>query len=417
MAYPATASNLLLARCGLVDAASIDDYEAHDGFQALRRALEMGPDWVVEQLMRSGLVGRGGASFPTGRKWQAVRAAQGEPKYVILNADESEPGTFSNRKLLEEDPFSSVEAMAIAGLTIGSARGYAYIRGEYTTATRHLATAIDAARERGYLGADVLGSGRAFDIEIRRGGGAYICGEETSLFNSMEGLRGEPRSKPPFPVTVGVFRKPTLINNVETLVSVQPILLMGGEAFAQLGVPGFTGTKLFCLSGHIARPGVYEAPGGTTLRALLEMAGGVANGRDLQAILMGGAAGMFVPLEHLDQPLIPSALTPLGLTIGSGAVIVFDDTVDMWEVTRLIAEFFAEESCGQCVPCRVGTKRQVEILHRFTMGHGRPDDEQLLQEIGAAMGDASICGLGQTAAWAVLSALKVFPSPPGDNGA
>jgi len=417
MAYPATASNLLLARCGLVDPASIDDYEAHDGFQALRRALEMGPEWVIEQLTLSGLVGRGGAAFPTGRKWQAVRAAQGEPRYVILNADESEPGTFSNRKLLEEDPFSSVEAMAIAGLTVGSALGYAYIRGEYTTATRYLATAIDAARERGYLGADVLGSGRPFDIEIRRGGGAYICGEETSLFNSMEGLRGEPRSKPPFPVNVGVFRKPTLINNVETLVSVQPILLKGGEAFAQLGVPGFTGTKLFCLSGHIAHPGVYEAPGGTTLRALLEMAGGVANGRDLQAVLMGGAAGMFVPLEHLDQPLIPSALTPLGLTIGSGAVIIFDDTVDMWEVTRLIAEFFAEESCGQCVPCRVGTKRQVEILHRFTMGHGRPDDEQLLQEIGAAMGDASICGLGQTAAWAVLSALKVFPSPSGDIGA
>jgi NADH-quinone oxidoreductase subunit F len=379
--------------------------------------VERGPEWVIEQLTLSGLVGRGGAAFPTGRKWAAVRAAAGRPKYVILNADESEPGTFSNRKLLEEDPFSSVEAMIIAGLAVGSARGYAYIRGEYALAVRRLAAAIEGARARGYLGADVLGTGQPFDIEIRRGGGAYICGEETSLFNSMEGLRGEPRSKPPFPVDVGVFRKPTLINNVETLACVPPILLLGGEAFARIGTAGFTGTKLFCLSGHVARPGVYEVPGGTTLRELIDLAGGVPNGRALQAVLLGGAAGMFVPLEHLDKPLAPSVLGPLGLTIGSGAVIVFDDTVDMWEVTRLLAEFFAEESCGQCVPCRVGTKRQVEILHRFTMGHGRPGDVELLQDVGAAMSDASICGLGQTAAWAVLSALKVFPPPGGGNGA
>jgi NADH-quinone oxidoreductase subunit F len=412
-----THASLLLARCRVVDPASIDDYEAHDGFRALRLAVERGPEWVIEQLTLSGLVGRGGAAFPTGRKWAAVRVAAGSPKYVILNADESEPGTFSNRKLLEEDPFSSVEAMIIAGLAVGSAKGYAYIRGEYALAARRLAAAIEAARARGYLGADVLGTGRPFDIEIRRGGGAYICGEETSLFNSMEGLRGEPRSKPPFPVDIGVFRKPTLINNVETLACVPPILLMGGEAFARIGTAGFTGTKLFCLSGHVARPGVYEVPGGTTLRELIDLAGGVPNGRALQAVLLGGAAGMFVPLEHLDKPLAPSVLGPLGLTIGSGAVIVFDDTVDMWEVTRLVAEFFAEESCGQCVPCRVGTKRQVEILHRFTMGHGRPGDVQLLQDVGTAMSDASICGLGQTAAWAVLSALKVFPPPGGGNGA
>ena len=274
---------LLLGRCGVVDPASIDDYEAHDGFRALRLAVERGPEWVIEQLTLSGLVGRGGAAFPAGRKWAAVRAAAGAPKYVILNADESEPGTFSNRKLLEEDPFSSVEAMIIAGLAAGSARGYAYIRGEYALAARRLAAAIEAARARGYLGADVLGTGRPFDIEIRRGGGAYICGEETSLFNSMEGLRGEPRSKPPFPVDVGVFRKPTLINNVETLVNVPPILLMGGEAFAGIGTAGFTGTKLFCLSGHIARPGVYEVPGGTTLRELIDLAGGVPHGRDVRA--------------------------------------------------------------------------------------------------------------------------------------
>jgi NADH-quinone oxidoreductase subunit F len=408
--------SLLLARCGEIDPTSIDDYEAHDGFKVLRRALDMGPDWVLEQLKTSGLVGRGGAAFPTGRKWEAVRAARGEPKYVILNADESEPGTFSNRMLLEEDPFSSVEAMIIAGRAVGSAQGYAYIRGEYTLATRRFQGAIDAARARGYLGPDGTGSSCSFDIEIRRGGGAYICGEETSLFNSLEGLRGEPRSKPPFPVNVGVFRKPTLINNVETLVSVLPMLLMGGEAFAQLGHATFTGTKLFCLSGHITRPGVYEVECGGTLRELLDLAGGVPHGRALQSVLMGGAAGMFVPLEHLDEPLIPSVLQPLGLTIGSGSVIVFDDTVDMWEVTRLVAEFFAEESCGQCVPCRVGTKRQVEILHRFTLGHGRPGDVDLLQDVGAAMSDASICGLGQTAAWAVMSALKVFPHPASGTG-
>ncbi len=296
---------------------------------------------------------------------------------------------------------------------MGSARALAYIRGEYTLATRRLAAAIEAARARGYLGASVLDTGQPFEIEIRRGGGAYICGEETSLFNSVEGLRGEPRSKPPFPVNVGVYRKPTLINNVETLVNVPPILLMGGEAYSRIGAPGLTGTKLFCLSGHIARPGVYEVPGGTTLRQVIDLAGGVPNGRSLQSVLMGGAAGTFVPPEHLDTPLVPSALGPLGLTMGSGSIIVFDDTVDMWEVTRLVAEFFAEESCGQCVPCRVGTKRQVEILHRFTMGHGKPGDAELLRDLGVAMTDASICGLGQTAASAVLSALKVFPPPGG----
>jgi NADH-quinone oxidoreductase subunit F len=313
--------------------------------------------------------------------------------------------------LLEEDPFASVEAMIIAGLAVGGAQGYIYIRGEYALAAYRLTHAIEQARAAGYLGSDMLGTGRQFDIEVRRGGGAYICGEETSLFNSLEGMRGEPRSKPPFPVNVGLFGKPTLINNVETMANVLPILRMGGDAFAALGAPSLTGTKLFCLSGHVARPGVYEVLGGTTLRQLLNLADGPAGGRSLQAILLGGAAGAFVPLEHLDTPLLPSLLTPLGLSIGSGSVIVFDDTVDMWEVTRLLAEFFAEESCGQCVPCRVGTVRQVEILHRFTLGHGRSGDADLLHELGGAMTDASICGLGQTAALAVRSALRLFPHP------
>ncbi|HVA88746.1 MAG TPA: NADH-ubiquinone oxidoreductase-F iron-sulfur binding region domain-containing protein [Chloroflexota bacterium] len=409
------APSLLLARRGVADPSSIASYEAHGGFTALSQAVRMGPEWVIDQLSRSGLVGRGGANFPTGRKWQAVRAAAGGPKYVILNADESEPGTFSNRVLLEEDPFAIVEAMIVAGLTVGSAQGYAYIRGEYALAARCLQVAIQQARAAGWLGPDVLGPGQSFEIEIRRGGGAYICGEETSLFSSLEGLRGEPRSKPPFPVNAGLFRKPTLINNVETLANVPPILQMGGDAYAALGAPGLSGTRLFCLSGHVARPDVYEARGGVTLRQLLDLAGGVAGGRTLQAVLMGGAAGTFLPLEHLDTPLVPSILNPLGLSIGSGSVIIFDDTVDMWEVTRLVAEFFAEESCGQCVPCRVGTMRQVEILHRFSLGHGQSGDPELLNELGAAMTDASICGLGQTAALAVMSAFRLFPHPEGGS--
>jgi len=405
------APSLLLARRGVADPGSLASYQAHGGFTALQRAIEMGPDWVIDQLSRAGLVGRGGANFPTGRKWQAVRAAPGSPKYLILNADESEPGTFSNRVLLEDDPFAVVEAMIIAGLAVGSAQGYAYIRGEYALAARRLDAAIGQARAAGRLGPEALGTGQPFAIEIRRGGGAYICGEETSLFSSLEGLRGEPRSKPPFPVNAGLFRKPTLINNVETLANVLPILTMGGDAYAALGAPGLSGTRLFCLSGHVARPDVYEAPGGVTLRHLLDRAGGVAGGRGLQAVLLGGAAGTFLPLEHLDTPLVPSVLNPLGLSIGSGSVIVFDDTVDMWEVARLVAEFFAEESCGQCVPCRIGTMRQVEILHRFSLGHGQPGDPALLHELGAAMTDASICGLGQTAALAVRSALRLFPHP------
>ncbi|HWE62978.1 MAG TPA: NADH-ubiquinone oxidoreductase-F iron-sulfur binding region domain-containing protein [Chloroflexota bacterium] len=403
--------DLLLARCGVIDPCSITAYRDAGGFQALRRALDQGPAWVIDQLKRAALVGRGGAAFPTGRKWEAVLLAPEAPKYVVLNADESEPGTFSNRKLLEEDPFAMVEAMTIAGLTVGSMQGYAYIRGEYALAARRLATAIEAARGQGYLGGDVLGSGRAFEIEIRRGGGAYICGEETALFNSLEGKRGEPRSKPPFPVQVGLFQRPTLINNVETLANILPILVTGGDAYARVGVAGLTGTKLFCLSGHIAAPGTYEVPGGTSVRELIALAGGVPGGRRLQAVLLGGAAGTFMPHEHLDTPLVPSTLAPLGLGIGSGAVIVFDDTVDMWEIARLTAEFFAEESCGQCVPCRIGTRRQVEILHRFSVGHGRRGDAALLRELGAAMTDASICGLGQTAAVAVLSALNLFPHP------
>lgn len=408
--------NLLLARCGVVDPGSIADYEAQNGYAALRRVVEAGPEWTLDQVTRSRLLGRGGALFPMGRKWEAVRAAPGARKYVVLNADESEPGAFKDRKLLEEDPFALVEAMTIAGLAIGGAQGYAYIRGEYALAARRFQAAVEAARAHGYLGASVLNSGKPFDIEVRRGGGAYICGEETALFNSLEGFRGEPRMKPPFPVTSGAFHHPTVINNVETLANVPHIVRMGGDAFAQIGAPTFTGPKLFSLSGHITRPGVFEVATGGTLRDLLDLAGGVAGGRALQAALVGGAAGSFMTPDHLDTPLLPETLTPLGLTIGAGSVVVFDETVDMWNVTRQLAEFFAEESCGQCVPCRVGTRRQVEILERMAAGESRPDDVALLRELGAVMTDASICGLGQTASSAVVSALNTFPLPAGVGG-
>ncbi|MBI4169221.1 MAG: NAD(P)H-dependent oxidoreductase subunit E [Acidobacteria bacterium] len=398
----------LLRRVGRVDPASLDDYRAHGGYQALRRAVALGPVGVIREVIDAKLVGRGGAAFPTGRKWEAVARAAVRPHYVVCNADESEPGTFKDRVLMEEDPFAIVEAMTIAGYATGCERGYLYVRGEYPLASARLAGAIASARSKGFLGDDIMGQGVRFDIEIRRGAGAYICGEETALFNSIEGLRGEPRNKPPFPTEAGLFGKPTVVNNVETLANVLEIIEKTGPAFASVGTSGSTGTKLFCLSGHVARPGLYEVPFGTTLRALLDRAGGVPGGRSLRAVLLGGAAGSFVTPEDLDVPLTFEGTRAIGASLGSGVVMAFDDTVDPWDIVLRIAAFFRDESCGQCVPCRVGTVRQEESLHR--LARGRPlgsvrDELQLLSEIGQAMRDASICGLGQTAAVAVQSAL------------
>ncbi|MFS4091122.1 NAD(P)H-dependent oxidoreductase subunit E [Streptomyces sp. AF1A] len=395
---------ILLRRVGTVDPASLDDYRAHGGYAALRRAFELGPAGVIREVTDSGLVGRGGAAFPTGRKWQATAAQPDHPHYLVCNADESEPGTFKDRVLMEGDPYALVEAMTIAAYATGAHRGYLYLRGEYPRALRRLEHAIAQARARGFLGDDVLGQGYAFDIEIRRGAGAYICGEETALFNSIEGYRGEPRSKPPFPVEQGLFGRPTVENNVETLVNVLPILTMGAAAYAALGTARSTGPKLFCVSGSVARPGVYELPFGATLGELLELAG-VRDG--LRAVLLGGAAGGFVRPDELDVPLTFEGTRQAGTTLGSGVVMAFDDSVPLPRLLLRIAEFFREESCGQCVPCRVGTVRQEEALRRIAdrTGPGAAPDIALLREVGRAMRDASICGLGQTAWNAVESAI------------
>jgi NADH-quinone oxidoreductase subunit F len=403
-------TDLLLGRCGVVDPGSVADYEAAGGLAGLRRAFEIGPNVVVDELTASQLVGRGGAAFPTGRKWAGVAAAVG-PKYVICNADESEPGTFKDRKLLEEDPLAILEAMVIGGFAVGANRGYVYVRGEYPLAARRVEAAANALRSRGLLGSDIEGSGFSFEVEVWRGGGAYICGEETALMNSIEGRRGEPRSKPPFPTERGLFNRPTLINNVETLANVPPIVARGSAWYRSIGVAGLVGPKLFCLSGHVRQAGVYEVPGGTPLRALLEEQGGGVSGRAFQAVLLGGAAGTYVTPDQFDTPLDYQSLRAIGASIGSGAVMAFNETVDMWEMVRRFAEFFADESCGQCAPCRVGTVRQVEILHRLVAGAGRGDDPMLLTDLGQAMQAASICGLGQTAAAQVLSALDRFPVP------
>ncbi|MEU0167521.1 NAD(P)H-dependent oxidoreductase subunit E [Streptomyces iakyrus] len=395
---------MLLHRVGVVDPSSLDDYRAHGGYTALRRAFELGPAGVIREVTDSGLVGRGGAAFPTGRKWQATASQPDRPHYLVCNADESEPGTFKDRVLMEGDPYALVEAMTIAGYATGAHKGYLYLRGEYPRALHLLEHAIAQARARGLLGDDVLGQGYAFDIEIRRGAGAYICGEETALFNSIEGYRGEPRSKPPFPVEKGLFGKPTVENNVETLVNVLPILTMGAPAYAAIGTERSTGPKLFCVSGSVERPGVYEVPFGATLGDVLTLAG---VREELRAVLLGGAAGGFVRADERDIPLTFEGTRAAGTTLGSGVVMAFDDSVPLPRLLLRIAEFFRDESCGQCVPCRVGTVRQEEALHRIVerTGADAAGDIALLREVGRAMRDASICGLGQTAWNAVESAI------------
>jgi NADH-quinone oxidoreductase subunit F len=404
----------LLARIGKVDPESLASYRAHGGYRALARAIELGPERVIDEVTASKLLGRGGAAFPTGRKWDAVRRQPVTPHYVVCNADESEPGTFKDRELMGSDPFAVVEAMTICGLATASSHGFIYIRGEYPLSEHRIANAIRQARDAGLLGPDVMGSGRAFDIEIRRGGGAYICGEETALFNSIEGKRGEPRSKPPFPAEVGVFGKPTVANNVETLVNVLDIVLQGGAAWARTGTAASTGTRLFCLSGHVERRGLYEVPFGTTLREVIDLAGGVSGGRAVKAVLLGGAAGTFVTADQIDMPLTFEAARERGTTLGSGVVMVFDETADIGDALQRMAAFFRHESCGQCVPCRVGTVRQQELLPSLLSATpstlsapSAASSAALFSELATAMRDASICGLGQTASSAIESALKL----------
>jgi len=401
----------LLRRIGKINPSSLDDYRRSGGYEALRLALEMGPARIVREVIHSRLLGRGGAAFPTGKKWEALllQRVSGRPHYVVCNADESEPGTFKDRVLMEGDPFAILEGMTIAALAVGAEKGFIYIRGEYPLAAERLAGAIKSARAQGFLGESVLGSSIHFDVELRRGAGAYICGEETALFNSIEGYRGEPRNKPPFPTQAGLFHQPTVVNNIETLVNIPNIILEGGAAFARIGTESSSGTRLFCLSGHIVRPGVYELPFGATLRQVIDLAGGVGGTGRLRAVLLGGAAGTFVSPAELDTPLTFEGTRAIGATLGSGVIMPFDDSTDLRVILLRIAEFFREETCGQCVPCRVGVTRQKEALERLIekKPFGSSAQElQLLQEMAQAMRDASICGLGQTASTALLSAVS-----------
>lgn len=397
----------LLTRVGIVDPNSLEDYKTHGGYDALAKALEMGSERIIEEVSKSGLRGRGGAAFPTGVKWKAVADEKGRTHHLVCNADESEPGTFKDRVLMENDPFALIESMTIAGLAIGAEKGWIYIRGEYPIARQRLTEAIGKTRKSGLLGDDILGSGRKFDIEIRSGAGAYICGEETALFNSIEGFRGEPRNKPPFPTTNGLFNEPTVVNNVETLVNIPRIISTGGEAFAAEGTDQSSGTRLFCLSGRVALPGLYEFEFGATLGEILDAAGGFSGSGNLKAVLLGGAAGNFVTPESIDLPLTFEDTRDAGVALGSGVIMAFSDADELTKTVLRIAEFFRDESCGQCVPCRVGTVRQEELLIRITDKNSVETDISLFDDLASVMSDASICGLGHTAASAVRSALNL----------
>jgi NADH-quinone oxidoreductase subunit F len=390
--------HMLTANCGN----GTTSLQKYGEYTAFKKAQSMKPEDIVNEIKASGLVGRGGAAFPTGVKWEGAAKTDSDQKYVICNADESEPGTFKDRVLLIDDPHLTIEGMCIAAYAIGATKGYIYIRGEYPYIVPVLENALNEARSAGYLH-------EKFDIEVRVGAGAYICGEETALFESIEGNRGFPRIKPPFPTTHGLFGKPTVINNVETLCNVPLIISKGSPEFRKIGTEKSPGPKLFCVSGDVERTGVYEIPFGLTLRELLEMAGGVKDGKGLKSVLFGGAAGAFATSEHLDVKMTFEDLRGVGLPLGSGVVMVFDETRDMRGVLKNLGHFFAHESCGKCYPCQMGTQRQMEILNRIADGKIKDGDFVRLHDVGWTMMDASLCGLGQTAASAVLSAMKLWP--------
>jgi NADH-quinone oxidoreductase subunit F len=400
---------VLTSHCGDGHPVSLADYRTHGGYLGLKKALTMSPRDVIAEVKAAGLVGRGGAAFPTGIKWEGAARATSEPRYIVCNADESEPGTFKDRILMEEDPHRTIEGMIIAAHAVGARRGYIYVRGEYPYAFRTMRDALDEARQGDLLGTSILGSGLDFDIEMRLGAGAYICGEETALLESIEGKRGFPRIKPPFPTTHGLFGKPTVINNVETFCNVPLILERGAAEYRKIGTDRSPGPKLFCVTGQIQRPGLYEVPLGISLRHLLDLAGGPKPGRKLEAVLLGGAAGAFAATTDFDVILSFEQLSAAGLPLGSGAIMVFDDSADLRDVLKRLAHFFADESCGKCYPCQLGAHRQYEILRRSAAGHPIAGDRERLSDVGATMIDASLCGLGQTAATAVLSAMKLWP--------
>ncbi len=409
-------TRLLTERCGRIDPTSIEEYEATGGFEALRSALRQTPDEVIQAVKDSGLRGRGGAGFPAGLKWEGTAQAEGYPKYVVCNIDESEPGTFKDRALVEGDPLAVLEGILIAAHATGAHQGFLYIRGEYPRAYQVLHEAMEAARAAGYLGTGVLDSDLRFEVELRRGAGAYICGEETALFESIEGKRGFPRIKPPFPTTHGLFQKPTVINNVETFANVPLLYRLGVDDYRQYGSEAAPGPRLFSLSGAVEKPGVYELLEPTSVRELIfGHAGGVAGGRELGAVLLGGAAGKFVHPRSLDMVLSDEETKAAGHSLGSGAVMVFDEKQDLGEILSSLGHFFAHESCGKCYPCQLGSQRQAEILDRVHRGSPMPGDVDRLEDVGWTMTDASLCGLGQTAALAVLSAMELWPERVGEE--
>lgn len=400
----------LLARSGKIDPLSPAEFQEQGGFSGLQSALKRSPDEVIQLVTDSGLTGRGGAGFPTGLKWTSCAEVDREPKYLVCNEDESEPGTFKDRALIEGDPFTIIEGMVIAAYAVGIQKGFLYIRGEYSHSHKVIQKALEIAAGEGFLGKNILGSGFDFEIELRSGAGAYICGEETALFESIEGKRGFPRVKPPFPTTHGLFNQPTVINNVETLANVALILKIGADKYKELGSENSPGPRLFSISGNIENPGIYEITEPITLKELInQKAGGVRGGKELRAVLLGGAAGKFVAPDQLEVLLTTQDTREKGLSLGSGAVVVFDEDVDMKFVLHGLGHFFAHESCGKCYPCQLGTQRQAEILDRNLRGQSLPGDIERLEDIIATMTDTSLCGLGQTAGSAVLSAIEICP--------
>jgi NADP-reducing hydrogenase subunit HndC len=401
---------IALRNCGFIDPADIDEYLAADGYKALEKVVtSMTPQEVVEAVKKSGLRGRGGGGFPTGLKWELAAKPQADQKYVICNADEGDPGAFMDRSVLEGDPHSVLEAMAICGYAVGATQGCIYVRAEYPIAVERLYTAIVKARDYGLLGKNLFGSGFDFDVEVRLGAGAFVCGEETALMNSIEGKRGMPRPKPPFPANEGLWGKPTVINNVETLANIPPIILNGAEWYASIGTERSKGTKVFALGGKVVNTGLVEVPMGTTLREVIfEIGGGIPNGKKFKAVQTGGPSGGCLTEEHLDQSIDYDTLTALGSMMGSGGMIVMDESNCMVDVARFYLDFTRDESCGKCTPCRVGTKRLLEILEKITEGKGTMEDLDELERLSIQIKNTSLCGLGQTAPNPVLSTLRYF---------
>ena len=399
-----------LRNCGVIDPENIDEYIAFDGYNALAKALtEMTPEQVIDEMLKSGLRGRGGAGFPTGKKWQFARASKAEHKYFVCNADEGDPGAFMDRSLLEGDPHAILEAMAIGGYAIGADEGWIYVRAEYPIAVKRLERAIEQAHEYGLLGENIFDTGFNFDIHIRLGAGAFVCGEETALMASIEGRRGEPKPKPPFPAVKGLFDSPTNINNVETLGNVAQIILKGADWFRSIGTERSTGTKVFALGGKINNTGLVEVPMGIPLRTIIEdIGGGCPNGKKFKAVQTGGPSGGCIPASLLDTPVEYDTLTAIGAMMGSGGMIVMDEDNCMVDIARFFLDFTVDESCGKCTPCRVGTRRMLEILERITQGKGEEGDIEKLQELAESIKNSALCGLGQTAPNPVLSTIKYF---------